>query len=212
MNALLSASRSHSLLEQAATIGMPSGAGIDIQKIDQRLRSMRALASGAVSELASVRDAGTKHSDTSEQVKEKLATCKRLTATIAMHLDPDWRHTLLSRLDRLLDPDDWDEKFNLPSEQSFSTFLRMIIYLHPTRRPSIGLSPRGHFLAAWTSGSDRIVIECVGKDEVRWVLSRTTNDGERESGAGSVLLHRVPEVTAPYYPERLIHDGVKILT
>jgi hypothetical protein len=113
-------------------------------------------------------------------------------------------------LDRLFDPEDWQEDFRLPSEQSFSTFLRMIIYLHPTKRPGIGLSPTGHFLSAWTRGKDRLIIECIARDEVRWVLSRTI-DGERESGAGKVLLHRVPDVTAPYDPEPLFTDGEQVL-
>jgi hypothetical protein len=86
----------------------------------------------------------------------------------------------------------------------------MIIYLHPSKRPAIGLSPRGHFLAAWTRGEDRIVIECLAKDEVRWVLSRTV-DGERESAAGKVLIHRVPDVIAPYDPMPLFEDGDKVL-
>jgi hypothetical protein len=86
----------------------------------------------------------------------------------------------------------------------------MIIYLHPTRRPGLGLSPAGHFLAAWTKGADRIVVECLGNDEVRWVLSRIL-DGERESGAGKVLLHRIPDVTAPYEPQELFNNGERLL-
>jgi hypothetical protein len=68
----------------------------------------------------------------------------------------------------------------------------------------------GHFLVAWAIGRDRIVIECIANDEVRWVLSRTV-DGERESGAGKVLLHRIPDVTGPYEPEKLFHNCDKIL-
>ena len=49
-----------------------------------------------------------------------------------------------------------------------------------------------------------------GNDQVRWVISRTI-DEERESGAGVVLFHRIPEVIAPYDPEPLFTDGHKIL-
>jgi hypothetical protein len=199
------------MLEQAVSVGMPStGGGTDSQIIARRLESIRTLISGAVADLASVRNDEPKLAELPEQVKAKRASFKQLTAKVAMHLDPTWRVALLSTLDRLLDPDDWDQDFKLPSEQSFSTFLRMMIYLHPTRRPGLGLSPNGHFLAAWTRERDRIVIECNGNDEVRWVLSRTV-DGERESGAGKVLLHRVPDVTAAYDPEPLFHNGEKIL-
>jgi hypothetical protein len=203
--------RSRSLLERTTTVGIPStGGGVDSEIIAGRLKSMRSLISGTVADLASVRDPVPEVLELREQVKAKRASFKQLTSKIAMHLDPGWRATLLSTLDRLLDPDDWDDEFKLPSEQSFSTFLRMIIYLHPTRRPGLGLSPNGYFLAAWTRDRDRIVIECIGNDEVRWVLSRTV-DGERESGAGKVLLHRVPDVTAAYDPEPLFNDGDKIL-
>jgi hypothetical protein len=190
---------------------MPSiGGGVDSRLIDDRLKSMQRLISGAIGDLAHVKDVDPKSSDIGQQLRMKLASLKRITATVAMHLDLTWRATLFATLDRLLDPEDWDAEFELPSEQSFSTFLRMIIYLHPTRRPGIGLSPSGHFLSAWSRDKDRIVIECIGNDEVRWVLSRTV-EGERESGAGRVLLHRVPDVTAPYEPEDLLRDGDKIL-
>jgi hypothetical protein len=211
MNSLLSFSRSRSVLEAAPVLGVPSmGGGVDSRLIDDRLILMRKLVSGAVADLAKIKDSDTKKLDVRDQLLTKLGSFKRMTAAIAMHLDRTWRNALFSTLDRLLDFDDWDPEFKPPSEQSFSTFLRMIIYLQPTKRPGIGLSPTGHFLAAWSRDNDRIVIECIGEDEVRWVLSRTI-DGQRESGAGRVQLHRVPEVTAPYEPEHLFQDGDKIL-
>lgn len=211
MNALAPL-RSRSLLERTPLVGLPSiGGGADSRLIDQRLASMRKLISGSVASLAQVLDnLAPKDMPLRDKLLAKQASFKRITATIAMHLDGGWRASLFSTLERMLDPDDWDAEFELPSEQSFSTFLRMMIYLHPTKRPGLGLSPSGHFLAAWSKGRDRIVIECIGDDEVRWVLSRTVGD-ERESGAGRVLLHRVPDVIAPYEPEHLFQDGDKIL-
>lgn len=211
MNSLLTFPRSRSMLESAPALDMPSlGGGVDSRLIDDRLKSMRKLVSGTVADLAHIKDTTPKKLELGDQLLIKLGSFKRITATVAMHLDRAWRDTLFATLDRLLDPDDWDAESKLPSEQSFSTFLRMMIYLHPTRRPGLGLSPSGHFLAAWSRDKDRIVIESIGNDEVRWVLSRMV-DGERESGAGRVLLHRVPEVTAPYEPELLFNDGDKIL-
>jgi hypothetical protein len=211
MSGLLSVSRSRTILEMVPVLGTPSiGGGIDSRLIGDRLELMRKLVSGPIAALTQVKDDSSKKLDIGEQLRQKLGSFKRTTATIAMHLDPAWRGALFATLDRLLDPEDWDPEFQLPKEQSFSTFLRMMIYLRPTRRPGIGLSPTGHFLAAWSREKDRIVIECVGNDEVRWVLSRTV-DGERESGAGRVLLNRVPDVTAPYEPELLFQNGDKIL-
>jgi hypothetical protein len=211
MTALLSVPRSRSIVEFPPGVALPSfGRGVDSQIIADRLKSMRTLMSGAVGKLVAVQDTTATKPGIAEQLTAKLASFKRLTATVAMHLDPSWRAILFSALDRLLDPDDWDPEFRLPTEQSFSTFLRMIIYLHPTKRPGLGLSPNGHFLAAWSRANDRIIIECIGNDEVRWVLSRTL-DGERESGAGKVLLHRVPDVTAAYDPEVLFQNGDEVL-
>lgn len=212
MKALVLAPKSRSLLDAKVPFAAPSfGAGADAQIIGARIKSMQNLMSGAVANLTGVRELPIPSSSSlAEQLGRKLASLKRLTATIAMHLDPAWRRTLLSTLDQLLDSDDWDNEFVLPSEQSFSTFLRMIIYLHPTKRPGLGLSASGHFLAAWTRAKDRIVIESLANDEVRWVLSRTVA-GERESAAGKVLIHRVPDVIAPYDPMPLFDDGDKIL-
>jgi len=36
-------------------------------------------------------------------------------------------------------------------------------------------------------------------------------DGELETGAGKVLIHRIPDVTAGYNPEPLFQNGHKIL-
>jgi hypothetical protein len=211
MSSLLSEPRNRSLLSLSTGVALPSsGAGSDAIRIEKRLRDMRTLLTSAASALSDVRDIEPADSEAGEQLRQKLAALKRLTAAVAMHLDRNWRNKLFGTLDRLLDPEDWDSEFRLPSEQSFSTFLRMIIYLHPTRRPGLGLSPGGHFLAAWTKGGDRIVVECLSNDEVRWVLSRTL-DGQRESGAGKVLLHRIPEVTAAYEPEALFNNGERLL-
>ena len=212
MNALLLAPKSRSLIGTKVPVAAPSfGAGADAQAVDAHVKMMQRLMSSAVADLAGARDLPAPPSSSlSEQIRYKLAAFKRLTATIAMHLDPGWRRTLLSTLDRLLDADDWDNEFVLPSEQSFSTFLRMIVYLHPTKRPGLGLSANGHFLAAWSRGNDRIVIQTLANDEVRWVLSRTIQ-GERESAAGKVLLHRVPDVIAPFDPMPLFENGDKLL-
>jgi hypothetical protein len=186
---------------------LPSfSAGVDSKAIEKRLEDLRKIQTGAISQIKSVRNIDPKGLTVSEQLQVKLVALKRLTASIAMYLDPEWRSKLFARLDAMLDPDGWDPEATLPSEQSFSTFLRMIIFLHPTRRPGIGITPKGHFAAAWVRSQDRIVIECLGNDEVRWVIAREV-DGERETGAGKVQLHRIPDVTAGYDPQPLFNDA-----
>jgi hypothetical protein len=171
---------------------------------------MRKLISSAVANLSTFEGPKIDAKDVSTQLRLKLTSFKRMTATVAMHLDADWRQSLFATLDRLIDPEDWAEDFDLPTEKSFSTFLRMIIYLHPTKRPGIGIAPNGNFVASWRREDDRIVIEALPDDQVRWVLSKTT-EGLRERAAAQVTINRIPDVIAPYEPEALFNDGDKIL-
>lgn len=187
------------------------GAGVDSKHILNRVERMRVLQSTSVSDLKNTSAANqTKSTPLVEQLLARLTSFKSMAAKVAMHLHPEWRLSLFRTLDQLMDPDDWGPDFAIPSEKSFSTFLRMIIYLHPTKRPGLGFAPNGNILAAWRKESDRIVIECGADDDVRWVLARTF-DGRRESGAGRVPLHRVPDVTAPYEPETLFQNGENVV-
>lgn len=210
MSAALSPIRSRSIFDQLQPLAIASfGVSKESKIVDDRLGRMRKLLSEPVANLTRVVDVGTPGSK-EQKLQRKLAVLKQISARVAMHIDSSWRSVLFQTLDRLLDPADWQDDCAMPSEQSFSTFLRMIIYLHPTRRPGLGLSPSGHFLAAWRRGDDRIVLECLANDEVRWVLSRTL-DGNRESAAGRVQIHRIPDVTEPYEPEPLFQNGEKVI-
>jgi hypothetical protein len=184
--------------------------GIDAEGAMARLASMRRLLTGAGQKISGIQNIAATSATIEGQLAEKSAAFKRVAASVGMHLDPDWRNRLFAKLDSLIDPEEWDNDFALPSEQSFSTFLRMIIYLHPTKRPGLGLSAKGHFLASWSKLDDRIVIECLANDDVRWVLSRAVGD-LRESGAGKTKIYRIPDVIHPYEPDHLFHDGDKLL-
>ena len=186
------------------------GTGVDAEAATARLTSMRRLLTGAVHKISDVQNVSPTGESIEGKLEEKRTAFKRLAASVGMYLDPDWRARLFAKLDALTDPEEWDPEFMMPSEQSFSTFLRMIIYLHPTKRPGLGLSAKGHFLASWSKLEDRIVIECLVNDDVRWVLSRTVGD-LRESGAGKTKIYRLPDVIHPYEPDHLFHDGDKLL-
>jgi hypothetical protein len=186
------------------------GFGVDAEGANARLEKMRRLLTGAGQKISGIQNIATASDTIEGRLAEKRAAFKRVAASVAMHLDPDWRNRLFAKLDSLIDPEEWDQDFDMPSEQSFSTFLRMIIYLHPTKRPGLGLSAKGHFLASWSKLEDRIVIECLANDDVRWVLSRAVGD-LRESGAGKTKIYRIPDVIHPYEPDHLFHDGDKLL-
>lgn len=186
------------------------GTGVDAEAATARLTSMRRLLTGAVDKISNIENVPAKSSSIEGRLEEKRTAFKRLAASVGMHLDPDWRVRLFAKLDALMDPQEWDSEFAMPSEQSFSTFLRLIIYLHPTKRPGLGLSANGNFLASWSHGDDRIVIESLADDEVRWVISRSAGD-LRESGAGKTKIYRIPDVVHPYEPDHLFRDGDKVL-
>lgn len=141
-----------------------------------------------------------------EKLFDSLVSVKTMTSQIAMHLDKDWRTRLFTQLDDLLDIDDWHEDDEPVKETSFGTFLRMIIHQDPKRRPGFGVSHKGFLIAAWTSGKDKLTLEYLPSDMIRWVLSCEI-EGECERAAGETPVWRLPEVLKAYRPERWFLDA-----
>lgn len=179
----------------------PAGAGPYAGAISERLIS---IGRPSPSSAGQTTQAGPK--DLSERLFDSAAALKIATAAVAMHLDRVLRDRLFAQLDRLLGLEDWDEADELPSERSFRTFLRMLLYIKPERRPGLGLSSAGNIIASWTVGSARLTIECLPNDVLRWVLVRE-QEGERESAAGETVIPRLPAVLAPYSPEVWFANG-----
>jgi hypothetical protein len=196
-------------------IGMGSpalswGASALSKVVERRISDLQKLTAGGVSMISKTTD--TLPSGTIEnRLGAKLAAMKQVLMPVSMYFDQSWRRELIEKLDRFHDAEDWEGDREFPSERSFATFLRTIIYLHPTKRPGLGLSAQGNFLASWRRGSDRIVIEFLPSDELKWVLSQTIG-GDRESGAGVNQIHRLPDLIAGYEPDRFFNDGEKLLT
>jgi len=136
-----------------------------------------------------------------EKLFASLGSFKIFTAQIAMHLDTEWREKLFRQLDSLLDAQEWDQRDLPPTLASFATFLRLMLLIKPEERPGFGASSDGKFIAAWTVGDDRLTLECLPGDLVRFSIV-VTNDGERERVAGVVSITRLTEVIAPYGPDR----------
>lgn len=132
-----------------------------------------------------------------EQIFDRLVAFKVSTSQLAMHLHEAWRGGLFNQLDDLLDANDWDFEDRLPTVASFKTFLRMIIALGEIRRPSLGATSNGDIIAAWQHEKDRLTVECLPNDQIRWVVRRTLR-GERVTVAGKNSSSLLLEVLAPY--------------
>jgi hypothetical protein len=141
-----------------------------------------------------------------ERLFDSRASLKVMTAAVAMHLKRPWRDGLFRQLDSLLAPESWDKDDKLVDVASYYTFLRMILYVQPARRPGLGLSYNGNLIAAWTVDVNRLTVECLPKDQLRWVLSRSIDDN-LERVAGVTFIHRLPDVLAPYHPEIWFTNG-----
>lgn len=140
-----------------------------------------------------------------ERLYEALATAKIMTSKVSMHLDSAWRRTLFLTLDKLLDADDWHDDDEPLNPQSFETYLRFILLIRPSRDPSLGISNAGNLLAGWTDGRNRLSMELLPHDSVRWVLVRYLDD-ERETAAAQIALPRLAQALSPYQPERWLFD------
>ncbi len=134
-----------------------------------------------------------------ERLFDATANVKILTAQVAMHLDREWRDKLFRQLDSLHDPDEWEQDDEPIQQTSFATFLKAIVQIKPTRRPGLGLSHGGHLIAAWTTGLDRLTIEFLPNDRVRWVLALHRDD-EPEYFVGQTPVSRLTEGLAPHNP------------
>lgn len=132
-----------------------------------------------------------------EALFDALVGFKLKTSRLASaHFTKAERDKLFKQLDSLFDTESWDSSDVIASEASFVTLLRMVLFLGG-RRPALGLTSTGNFIASWTEGNDRLTIECKPNDQVRWVLTQLIL-GDRETFASDTNSVRLPKVFAPY--------------
>jgi hypothetical protein len=129
-----------------------------------------------------------------------IAALKMAVAEVSMHLDPTWRARLFRQIDMLHEPDDWDDEDKLADQESFKTFLHMILQYGCMHGISLGIDNDGRILAGWEDGSSSLSFSFLPKDKVRWsVVHRQDEDIESASGISS--LDRLPAVLQPYNPK-----------
>lgn len=135
------------------------------------------------------------------RLNNRKVALKRQVADFAMHLDAVWRVKLFEQLDDLLDFEQWNEEDELPNIESFRTFMRVVLHCHPDIRPGLGLTSDGHMIAAWTTGRDRLTVECHPEDHIRWVAVKYDGDDRISTATISVARH-LPRYLRPYEPSR----------
>ena len=175
---------------------VPQTFGPDSNWISQRVIE----ANSRLSRPATFREQPSASMSLEEQLFNSRAACKIRTSQIAMHLEPGRRERFFAQVDSLLDADEWDEGDRPIAEASFVTLLRLLLLIRPKRWPGLGASMDGHVIAAWTADQNRLTIECLPEDQLRWVLVRYY-DGERESTAGDTSVLRLPAILQPYEPQ-----------
>jgi hypothetical protein len=176
----------------------------DTKEILRRVHSLRSHPSPG-----SLRSDNVAHDKPLElRLFDALASAKILTSQVAMHLGENWRNKLFHQIDCLHDPAEWERGDEPLREASFSTFLKAILNIKPQRRPGLGLSSEGNLIAAWTNDSDRLTIEFLPSDRVRWVLSRKA-EGDTERFAGETRVGRLFPGLKSFNPDHWFGDVEK---
>ena len=148
----------------------------------------------------------TNRPELDERLFDSRASFKVALSEVSMHLGRDWVHGLFRQIDSLLDLEEWEPDDPVPGRASARTFIRLLLRVHAVRRPGMGASSRGTLIAAWTVGANRLTIDCLPDDKVRWVLTRSAN-GVLERAAGDCHVSRICAVLEPYDPDIWFRDA-----
>lgn len=132
-------------------------------------------------------------------LRDSRSSFKVLVSRVSMHLGIAWLQKLFAQIDSLLDVEEWDTSDPVPNAETARTFIRLLLAMKVSRKPGLGVSNSGNLVAAWTSGSNRLTVECLPHDRVRWVLARVIK-GETERAAGEGKIDRLRGILAPYDP------------
>ena len=132
-------------------------------------------------------------------LRDSRASFKVLVSRVSMHLGIAWLQKLFTQIDSLLDVEEWDGSDPVPNAETARTFVRLLLAMRVAKKPGLGVSNSGNLVAAWTSGPNRLTVECLPQDRVRWVLSRVI-EGETERAAGDGKIERLRDILTPYDP------------
>nr|WP_314094222.1 hypothetical protein [uncultured Shinella sp.] len=180
---------------EAISLDFAEGKGIAAE-VDATIRQ---LAKKLVSPSSAISRPETRQAPTSteDKLERFSADFKVYLSGVWMHLPEGWQERLSSQIDSLVDPEEWDKDDTIPDPNSSRTLIRLLIATKAHKRPGLGVSPLGNIVAAWSTETDRLTVECMADDHIKWVLTKNTN-GQIERAAGEGRIQRLSAVLRPY--------------
>ncbi|MFH1158736.1 MAG: hypothetical protein V1721_07660 [Pseudomonadota bacterium] len=134
-----------------------------------------------------------------ERLWDNRSELKIITSTYsASHLDSDIKAQLFSQIDWLLNSEEWEEGDNFADTESFKTLIKFILNSNPSRAPYLGLSDSGHLLASWVSESNKLILECLPRDCIKWFVSCVFDGKKERVGGEAPSLERLLAVLTPF--------------
>jgi hypothetical protein len=140
-----------------------------------------------------------------ERLFTALAEAKVLTSQVAMHLNRSWRDRFFANLDRLHDPEDWEDGDEAIVGGSVLAFLRAMFLWLPKTTPGIALSNRGNIVSVWGRDLERLTVEFYPEVELAWLVTRQI-EGFVERTSGLTIDSAMMRVLSPY-PQRAWFDA-----
>ena len=131
------------------------------------------------------------------QLFNATAAVKVWTSRVAMHLDRVSRDRLFAQIDALHDHAEWSEGDSQIALASYQTMIRAMIHHRMNSKPALSVMPSGNVIALWTRGAERLTVEFLPGNRVRWLVAMQSKQGP-ERAAGESPIERLSDVLRPY--------------
>lgn len=146
--------------------------------------------------------------DNGQSLIASAMAVKQLISSYSLHLPKPVRSGLLKQVDRLFAPEEFEPSDALPSIDSFRCLLRALVVLRPLKRPNLGLSDDGAFLAAWFDEGARLSLKFLPNDMVHWISFFQIEPSENR-GSGKIAANDFTKIVEAYGLRWLIDGEVR---
>ena len=140
-----------------------------------------------------------------ERLHDARAAFKVRTNMFAMHFGRDWQQKFFAQIDCIMDAGEWDPEDPVLTETAFATLLRILLILRGKRRPGLAAGPIGTIIATWTAGDNRLTLQCLPGDSVRWIVTQII-DGQPDTAAGQTTVTHLMRRLQSFTPEQWFTD------